>query len=121
MMELAEKVEKKNVEIKCRRRKMSKVKHLKEKHWVKFQDVSNKTVGFILIGHKSGRKKNKVFCLFHFKLVEHTLKKKGTIRNLKKVSRIETNSKPFLGFVQTRFHTTLFFLLFKKGFVVKFW
>jgi hypothetical protein len=40
-----------NVEIKSRRRKMSKVKHLKEKRWVKFQDVSNKTllVLFLLI------------------------------------------------------------------------
>ncbi len=40
--------------------KMSKVKYLKEKRWVKFQDVNNKTVGFILIGHKLERKKNKV-------------------------------------------------------------
>jgi hypothetical protein len=43
---------------------MSKVKHLKEKHWVKFQDVSNKTVGFILIGHKLGRKKIMSFVFF---------------------------------------------------------
>jgi hypothetical protein len=33
-----------NVEIKSRRRKISKVKNLKEKRWVKFQDASNKTV-----------------------------------------------------------------------------
>ncbi len=58
---------------------MSKVKHLKEKHWVKFQDVSNKTVGFILIGHKLERKKKDLIilsifsCLFHFKLIEHSI------------------------------------------------
>jgi hypothetical protein len=35
-------------------------------------------------------------------------KKKDVVRNLKRVLRIETNSKPFLGFVRTRFRTILY-------------
>jgi hypothetical protein len=59
MSGLAENVKKKRRR-KISKMKMSKVKYLKEKRWVKFQDVNNKTVGFILIGHKLERKKNKV-------------------------------------------------------------
>jgi hypothetical protein len=43
-------------------------------------------------------------------------KKKGTIRNLKRVSRIATNSEPFLGFVRIRFRINLFCEIQKKGF-----
>jgi len=46
----------------------------------------------------------------------YTEKKKGILRNLKKVSNFETNSKPFLSFVRTRFRTILFFKTAKKGF-----
>jgi hypothetical protein len=41
-----------------------------------------------------------------------TLKKKGAVRNLKRVPRIVTNSEPFLGFV-----TVCYCSVEKKGFV----
>jgi hypothetical protein len=43
--------------------------------------------------------------------------KKDVVRNLKRVPRIVTNSKPFLVFVPIRFRTRLFFTIEKKGFV----
>ncbi len=46
-----------------------------------------------------------------------TLEKKGVVRNLLRVPRIVTNSKPFLGFVPIRFRTRPIFTIEKKGFV----
>jgi hypothetical protein len=57
-----------NVEIKSRRRKMSKVKHLKEKRWVKFQDVSNKTVLVLFLLVANWKEKKSSYHIVNFLL-----------------------------------------------------
>ena len=53
---------------------------------------------------------------FHMGSLAYTEKKIGVIRNLKRVSRFATISKPFLGFVRRRFRITLCSILLKKRF-----
>ena len=45
-----------------------------------------------------------------------TERKKNVVRNLKRVPRIATNSKPFLGFVRIRFRKSLLLFSREKGF-----